>query len=156
NFPTANALRPALRGGSDAFVTKLNAAGSTLIYSTYLGGTGSENQTGNPRAGGIAVDASGNAYVTGNTDSTDFPIANALQPTAAGSAGDAKCSVRCALFGPDGKRGHGCLASAGTRGGQRGVACATVRPGTEHGQGAAACCGGERVRLEAGIIAWRG
>lgn len=53
-------------GGIDAFVTKLNTNG-TLIYSTYLGGSGSD------RGIAIAVDTSGNAYVTGNTDSTDFP-----------------------------------------------------------------------------------
>ena len=51
----------------DAFVTKLNAAGSALIYSTYLGG-GNEDE-GN----GIAVDSSGDAYITGTTGSTDFP-----------------------------------------------------------------------------------
>jgi hypothetical protein len=66
------ALQPVLNGYTDAFVTKLNADGSALIYATYLGGSGTENQTANPRAGGIAVDALGNAFVTGNTDSTDF------------------------------------------------------------------------------------
>lgn len=54
-------------GGGDAFVAKLNAAGSALLYSTYLGGTG------NDYGSRIAVDGSGNAYVTGNTQSTDFP-----------------------------------------------------------------------------------
>jgi len=51
----------------DAFVTKLNAEGSALVYSTYLGG--STNESGE----GIAVDILGNAYVTGITDSADFP-----------------------------------------------------------------------------------
>src|SRR2546426_7456735 len=51
----------------DAFVTKLNAAGSGLVYSTYLGGSGFEQGIG------IAVDSAGNAYVTGYTQSTDFP-----------------------------------------------------------------------------------
>ena len=58
------------RGSYDAFVAKLNPAASgaaSLIYSTYLGGSGSD--AGN----GIAVDSSGNAYVTGVTDSTNFP-----------------------------------------------------------------------------------
>ena len=54
-------------------MAKLNPAGSALVYSTYLGG--SAMMTGH----GIAVDASGNAYVTGYTDSTNFPTANALQ-----------------------------------------------------------------------------
>ena len=54
-------------GGDDAFVTKLNAAGSALEYSTYLGGT--NNETG----GGIALDPLGAAYTTGFTWSSDFP-----------------------------------------------------------------------------------
>jgi hypothetical protein len=75
NFPTANPLQAQLRGVgvSNAFATKLNAAGSALVYSTYLGGSGGD-------AGyGIAVDSSGNAYVAGYTDSSDFPTANPLQ-----------------------------------------------------------------------------
>src|SRR5205807_10510131 len=69
NFPTtAGAFQTALSGGYDAFVTKLNPTGSApLVYSTYLGGSGGEIGSG------IAVDASGNAYVTGFTSSTDFP-----------------------------------------------------------------------------------
>ena len=67
----------------DAFVTKLNAAGSALVYSTYLGGSGDDD--GN----GIAVDSSGNAYVTGYTDSTNFPTANAFQAAFGGGSGDA-------------------------------------------------------------------
>ena len=55
-------------------MTKLNAAGSALVYSTYLGGSGDD--AGN----GIAVDAAGNAYVTGRTASTNFPTANPIQP----------------------------------------------------------------------------
>jgi photosystem II stability/assembly factor-like uncharacterized protein len=69
NFPIANAIQ-ATNGGSvgDAFVTKLNNLGSALIYSTYLGG--SDGESGN----GIAVDLSGNAYVTGYTGSINFPL----------------------------------------------------------------------------------
>jgi hypothetical protein len=56
-----------LDGSNDAFVTKLNAMGSALRYSTFLGGTSED-------AGlGIAVDESGRAYVTGFTDSVDYP-----------------------------------------------------------------------------------
>ena len=64
-FPGASgsAIQPSLRGGSDVFVAKLNAAGTALVYSTYLGGSASEIG----RA--IAVDGAGNAYVTGETDS---------------------------------------------------------------------------------------
>ena len=60
-------------------MAKLNAAGSALVYSTYLGG--SDGDYGN----GIAVDSSGNAYVTGETDSTDFPTANPLQASSVGN-----------------------------------------------------------------------
>ncbi|HEV3002986.1 MAG TPA: SBBP repeat-containing protein, partial [Pirellulales bacterium] len=60
-------------GYCNVFVTKLNAAGSALVYSTYLGGKG--NDSGN----GIAVDAAGEAVVAGYTQSTNFPTANALQ-----------------------------------------------------------------------------
>jgi uncharacterized protein (TIGR03437 family) len=75
NLPTANALQAALSGASraDVFVTKLNAAGTAVVYSTYIGGTGGEIGTA------IAVDQPGNAYVTGATTSTDFPLAQAMQ-----------------------------------------------------------------------------
>ena len=78
NFPTAKPFQPALRGTSNAFVSVLNAQGSGLIYSTYIGGSGSDAATG------IAVDPSGNAYVTGSTTSADFPTANAIRATSAG------------------------------------------------------------------------
>jgi hypothetical protein len=67
-FPTTpGAFQTDLHGDFDAFVTKLNANGTALVYSTFLGGTG--------RDGGhsIAVDSLGNAYVTGDTSSQDFP-----------------------------------------------------------------------------------
>jgi hypothetical protein len=77
DYPTTpNAFRTT--GGGDAFITKFNATGSALVYSTLLGGD--ETELG--RA--IAVDASGFACVTGGTYSTDFPLANALQPMKAG------------------------------------------------------------------------
>src|SRR6202158_5723645 len=76
NFPTtANPLQPTSGGGNDAFVTKLSATGSALVYSTYLGGTAGDS--GN----GIAVGAAGNAYVTGVTSSANFPKATPLQST---------------------------------------------------------------------------
>ena len=80
NFPTVMAFQPNYAGFWDAFVTKLNPTGSALVYSTYLGGSGEENyiNAGNP--GGIAVDGAGSAYVTGNTNSANFPTANAFQP----------------------------------------------------------------------------
>ena len=88
NFPTtAGAFQTAFAGGaSDTFVTKLNPSGSALVYSTYLGGSGDDGQFD----GGIAVDASGNAYVTGGTSSANFPTtAGAFQTTFAGGALDA-------------------------------------------------------------------
>jgi len=83
NFPTISPLQAGNGGGNgDAFVTKINAAGSALVYSTYLGGSGNEGGSK------IAVDASGNAYVTGGTDSTNFPTTAPLQASRGGS-GDA-------------------------------------------------------------------
>jgi len=71
DFPTTSgAFQPAHIGGQDAFVAKINPTGSTLLYSTYLGGT--SDDSGNA----IAVDASGRAFVTGDTYSTDFPRVN--------------------------------------------------------------------------------
>ncbi|MGH8247366.1 MAG: SBBP repeat-containing protein, partial [Gammaproteobacteria bacterium] len=79
NFPTVNAFQATVRGFADAYVAKLNAAGSALVYSTYLGGSGAD------QANSIAVDSSGNAYVTGNTSSNDFPRLNAVQAAYGGS-----------------------------------------------------------------------
>lgn len=73
NFPTQSAFRPNIRGTRDAFVTKMNPTASALFYSTYLGGLGDEE--GN----GIAVDSAGDAYVTGMTQSSNFPVINAFQ-----------------------------------------------------------------------------
>lgn len=77
NFPTTpGAFQTALKSGSNAFVTKLNAAGTALVYSTYLGG--SIGDAGD----GIAVDSDGNAYVGGATGSTDFPTTSGAFQTA--------------------------------------------------------------------------
>jgi hypothetical protein len=73
DFPTSNPLQTSYGGESDAFVSKINAAGSALVYSTYLGGSGGDGGSG------IAVDGTGNAYVTGATGSTDFPTSDPLQ-----------------------------------------------------------------------------
>jgi hypothetical protein len=72
NFPTKNPYQSKLAGGRDAFVAKLSPAGNTLVYSTYLGGAGTDV------AYGIAADASGYAYVAGDTNSSNFP-ANGMQ-----------------------------------------------------------------------------
>jgi len=83
DFPTVNAFQAtnhsAFPLGANAFVTKFNADGSALVYSTYLGGSAIDF------AFAIAVDGSGNAYVTGQTDSSDFPTVNAVQAIYAGA-----------------------------------------------------------------------
>jgi len=82
DFPTENPYQGTYGGGRDAFVTKLSADGTALVYSTYLGGSGSD------LGWGIAVDSEGCAYVTGVTRSTDFPTENPYQLDNAGG-GDA-------------------------------------------------------------------
>jgi hypothetical protein len=84
DFPTTpGALQPARRGELDAFVAKLNPAGTALVYATYLGGTAQDI------ANGIAVDAAGASYVTGYTYSHDFPtMPGAPQPAFAGGSTD--------------------------------------------------------------------
>jgi len=75
NFPTKNAYQGGQAKGSNSsvFVTKFSPDGSSLVYSTYLAGIGVDY------AYAIAVDSSGSAYVTGNTNSNDFPIKGAYQ-----------------------------------------------------------------------------
>ncbi len=78
DFPTKNAYQAANAGENDTFVTKLGPGGMSLIYSTYLGGSDDDGGTG------IALDRSDNAYVTGETGSTNFPTRNAYQKKNAG------------------------------------------------------------------------
>lgn len=73
DFPVKNAFDATLDGETDAFLTKFKPTGRGLVYSTYLGGSGNDNGYG-----GVAVDASHAAYVTGYTGSSDFPVANAF------------------------------------------------------------------------------
>jgi hypothetical protein len=80
NFPTVNAVQPNLNGTrDDVFVTKINAAGNAIVYSTYIGGTVGDGGEG------IDVDNAGNAYVTGTTGASisfnDFPVVNAFDST---------------------------------------------------------------------------
>jgi hypothetical protein len=82
DFPTTSgAYQTSNSGGADAFVCKLNSAGSQLVYSTYLGGSDTD------RGLAIAVNSSGNAYVTGSTRSSDFPTYNAIQSVLGMSTG---------------------------------------------------------------------
>jgi hypothetical protein len=83
NFPIEGAFQSSFGGYYDAFVTKLNAAGDALVYSTYLGG-GSDDY-----GYGITVDTSGNAYLTGFTNSTNFPTMSPLQGSKASGDYDA-------------------------------------------------------------------
>jgi hypothetical protein len=78
DFPITNPIQPTLNGSGDAFVTKLTPTGSTLVYSTYLGGIYFD-------AGrGIVIDSSGQAYIVGETYSPDFPTVNPVQPSFGG------------------------------------------------------------------------
>jgi len=78
NFPTKNPFQSHLAGGVDTFVLKLNRTGTGLVYSTYIGGSGTEYPFG------IAVDSTGEAYELGNTGSANFPTTpGAYQTTCA-------------------------------------------------------------------------
>ena len=121
DFPTSNPFMSALssEGFSDAFVVKLNSNGTALIYSTYLGGNLYDVGLG------ITVDSSGQAYVTGETSSTDFPIAGAaLQSIYGGGYADAFVTILNAsgnnaafstyLGGHDADSGYGIAVDTGS------------------------------------------
>jgi len=87
---TAGAFQMTLGGGFDVVVTKLNATGTALVYSTYIGGSGKDE------GHGIAVDVSGSAYVTGRTQSTNYDVtAGAFQTTYDGGGGDVFVTKLC-------------------------------------------------------------
>jgi len=80
NFPTtAGALQSAPGGGEECFISKLSSGGTSLVYSTYLGGSGADRVTA------VAVDASGQATVTGATTSPNFPLKGAFQTSVGGA-----------------------------------------------------------------------
>jgi hypothetical protein len=83
NFPLVGAIQTKLLGSRNAFVSKLNATGTSIVYSTYLGGSSHD------QAYAIAVDSTGSAYVTGDAYSTNFPVFNAYQSAFAGGQQDA-------------------------------------------------------------------
>jgi Beta-propeller repeat/FIMAH domain len=103
NFPTVRAQQAVFAGGgSDAFVTKLDATGA-MVYSTFLGGSGSEMgpaafEVGRDPVVSVAVTQSGDAFVTGVTSSTDFPTLRPLQ----GSHGGGVYDAFVAKLAPDG------------------------------------------------------
>lgn len=78
-FPVAGTVQAVSGGFYDAFLAKLNSAGSALVFSTYLGGSGNE------KARGVALDSSGNAYLTGGTFSSDFPTTGGVFQASFGS-----------------------------------------------------------------------
>lgn len=84
-FPTAGPMQTRFNN-NDAFVSKLDPSGATLVYSILLGGSNVDQGTG------IALDAAGNAYVTGRTQSADFPTVNAIQPVYSGGT---LCAYDC-------------------------------------------------------------
>jgi len=99
NFPTAHALQPETGGPfdfpDDAFVAKISADGSTLLYSTFLGGSRED------RANGIAVDSFGSAYVTGTTISPDFPASLGAADPNCGNDGQCDAGLNKGLVKSD-------------------------------------------------------
>ncbi len=80
DFPTYNALNHEIEGNNDVFIIKLNPDGTQILYSTYLGGRNDDS------CYGLTVDESGNAFVTGSTESMDFPSINAVYPNKTGDS----------------------------------------------------------------------
>ncbi|MGA7313327.1 MAG: SBBP repeat-containing protein [Silvibacterium sp.] len=116
NFPvTSNAFQKVNNAGfgggsvpvsSNAFVTKLNATGSALIYSTYFGGSGSidvnPGELVGDSAAGIAVDAAGNAYIAGTTASTDLPVTSNAYQKVNNTFGGGNTNLFITKFNPSG------------------------------------------------------
>ena len=75
DFPTSSPMQATYAGSGDLFITQLNAAGSSILFSTFLGGGGNEEP------GALAIDAAGDLYVAGISQSTNFPTLNPFQPT---------------------------------------------------------------------------
>lgn len=140
DFPTHSGLQAANGGPSfDAFVAKLNPAGSALSYSTYLGG--SDQEAGR----GITVDGSGSAYVIRDTSSSDFPTYSPLQPAYGGGTRNAFVAKRNAAGSasydshyPDSFDNDGCR-----YGTIRSSASTPLRPA------------GQRRRDRIGVSSWR-
>jgi hypothetical protein len=97
NFPTANAYQGGNHGGMEVFISKVNAAGSAFVYSTYLGGSGNES------GARIAATSDGYACVAGHTSSTDFPLVNAYQPTYGGQGANSIGDIFVTKFDPSGQ-----------------------------------------------------
>jgi len=112
DFPTTpGAYKRQMQTGWEVFVTKLNVSGSALVYSTYLG-----SDSASDLAWDLAVDSAGNAYVTGDTNGSDFPVLNAPQPNNGGGEDAFVTEVNATgsalvystyLGGNTGERGYG-------------------------------------------------
>ena len=139
-FPgvSGGSIQPAAGGGEDAFVTKINASGTAIVYSTFLGGSGNDS------GAGIAVDGAGNAYVTGGTDSANFPGVggSSLQPGLAGGADAFVTKINAAgtaivystfLGGADFDVGHGIAVDGSGNAYVTGVTASTAFPGVDAG-----------------------
>ena len=83
NFPTVNPIQNALAGSTNAFLTKINSTESALVFSTYLGGSGTD------RGSQVAVDSAGRAYLVGTASSPNFPTVNSVQGVFGGGPEDA-------------------------------------------------------------------
>jgi hypothetical protein len=93
DFPIVNAAQPRLGGGRDGFIAKLNPAGTALVFSTYWGGSGADSSNG------VALDATGNIYVSGETASANFPVLNGFQNKSGG--GDDAFIAKFSAFGTE-------------------------------------------------------
>jgi hypothetical protein len=93
DFPVLGGTQTSAAGGYDAFVAELNSSGTALVYSTYLGGSMDDH------AEAIVVDSSGNAYVTGDTASADFPTVDSL-----GTCGQGASDAFVAKLNSDGSK----------------------------------------------------
>ena len=111
----AKSLRKGAGGATDVFVAKLSADGSTVLYSTYIGGSAADVGYG------IALDGAGNVYLTGDTRSSDFPLAKPLQPALGGevdvfvtklSADGSQLLYSTFVGGSGGERGQGIAVDA--------------------------------------------
>jgi hypothetical protein len=115
DFPTtAGSAQPVPAGGEDAFVAQVSSSGSHLNFSTFLGGAGAD--VGNA----IALDSSGNAFITGRTQSKNFPIKNAFQPG---------CSGECSFVSKLNTNGGLVYSTFLGNGGGRGTGIAVTRAG---------------------------
>jgi hypothetical protein len=97
-IPAINGFQSNIAGAEDAVLTKLNATGTAIVYSTYLGGAGKD--IGNA----VAVDASGNAYVTGLTYSDDFPVTQGSFQPAKGYPGPKVSNAFVSKFNSNGSQ----------------------------------------------------